>query len=114
MPPPTRPNGYQRDCSSCGAPAEWLVTARYSPEQRAGRLLVYCDKAEHRVNFATHLGVIIPLGLLDEDPNEVLTFLYEDGYTLSNPDLAADVIGVPAGPWQAKARAVIANSEASP
>ncbi len=92
----------ERPCSRCGASAEWLVTARYDESQVAGRLLVYC--ASCRRDMSGSLGTVLPITILDDNPDAVLTLLYRHKATGSDPATAAQVIGVQAGPWIEVAR----------
>ena len=104
-----RPMTGERRCSSCRAPADWLVAYRYNEDQLGGRLLVYCDA--DRQQSAGRLDVVLPLVVLDADPDRVLTLLYECGATSSDPPTAAEVIGVDAGTWVDAAQRALRRSE---
>jgi hypothetical protein len=92
-------------CSQCGDPATWLVTVPYQPGERAGRLLVRCDRCQDAAT--ANRGVAVPLEVLNTDPDRFLAALYEHGFTQSDPNLAADVIGLPPGRWTRVAQAFV-------
>jgi hypothetical protein len=76
-------------CSACGTVREalQLVNVLYSRGERAGRLLVFCPGCldERR----SHLGEVeLPLSELTIDG---FVGLYRDGYTSSNPAMAAAI-----------------------
>ncbi|WP_433165083.1 hypothetical protein [Kribbella sp. CA-247076] len=96
------PTSRRRTCSRCGGLADWLVVARYNLSTQTGRLLIYCDRCKQDV--ANRLGAVLPLSLLDDDPNTVLSLLYKHKATASAPESAAGVIGVAFGPWVEVAR----------
>lgn len=101
--PPQRPSSRTRLCSRCAmASADWLVAARYDDSEPGGRLLVYCERCRHAV--AGKLGTVLPLSLLDEDPDGILSLLYRHRATASDPVGAAEAIGVDIGPWADVAR----------
>lgn len=101
----------ERRCSSCGAPPWWLVTVPYSPALLAGRLLLYCDECRRRM--APRLGTVIPISLLDQEPGTVLRLLYRSGATESEPDVVAEMVGVPPGAWSDEAKRRIDGVTAS-
>lgn len=84
-------------CSRCGAPASWVVTLRYGPTSSAGRLLIHCDRC--RGEMAAQLGTVLPLTMVAEDPETVLTLLYRSGATDSDPGMVAEIVGVATGAW---------------
>jgi hypothetical protein len=94
-------------CSRCGQPATWLVSLPYSEQSSSGRLLVYCDAC--RVERAEAVAVALPLSVLAHDIDGILTWLYEEGFTLSDPRGAAAVLQVPAGSWVARAEQILGS-----
>jgi hypothetical protein len=97
-----------RACSRCRASAKWLVTVRYNDYRPAGRLLVYCDAC--RKDLSNNVGTALPISLLDEDPNTILSLLYRHNATATDPTAVAEVIGVEVGPWVEVARQQIEQS----
>lgn len=96
-------------CSRCGASAvTWLVTMRH-PGSPAGRMLAYCDDCREDRDGPVH--VAIPYAIVREAPDLVLGALYEQHLTESDPDVAADVIGVAPGAWTEVARSVLTRQE---
>lgn len=72
-------------CSSCGQPAEWLVTVGYNGD-RTGRVLAHCTDCR-KGDIPTLVSV--PLELVDEN---MFVDLYRLGYTGSTPDVAAEIV----------------------
>ncbi len=91
-------DAMDRECSSCRAPATFLVTALYSEGAGDGRILSYCSRC--RATNAASLGVAIPWSVADLDPIGVLAVLYGDGLTKTNVD-PSQHLGLPMGPWLA-------------
>jgi hypothetical protein len=87
-----------RTCASCGSAASWLVTWPYGGSTESGRILIYCDDC--RRGNAETFAVVLPARLLDEAPALVMTLLYEHGLSESDPDLVAEMIGVPRDRWR--------------
>jgi hypothetical protein len=50
------------------------------------------------------LGTVLPITVLDDNPDAILTLLYRHKATVSDPATAAQVIDVQAGPWIEVAR----------
>jgi hypothetical protein len=50
------------------------------------------------------LGTVLPITLLDDNPDVILSLLYRHGATASDPTAAAQVIGAQAGHWIEVAR----------
>lgn len=96
-----------RPRSGCGHTAQWLATALCDPSATAGRLLVYCDSCGR--SPADRIGAVLPLPILDRNPDTVLTLLDESGSTRSDPDLAPRRHPRFPGAWQDTARRVIAQ-----
>ena len=72
-------------CSSCGEQARWAVTLPYNPDDRAGRLLAYCQVCRERATS----GLAIPLEFMTDD---LFVALYEKGFTASLPDVTTETI----------------------
>jgi hypothetical protein len=73
------------NCSSCGQPAEWLVTLHHDFHQ-PGRILAYCRTCRLE---PPPILVSIPLSLIDDD---AFVSLYEQRYTESEPDFATEIV----------------------
>lgn len=86
-----------------------MVAVQYQEAHPAGRLLVSCDRC--RGEMAPSLVTVLPLTVLDEDADEVLSFLYLGGATESDPVIAAGVIGVRTGAWVNLAKQVLENQQ---
>jgi len=94
------------NCNRCGTgEPTWLVTMRYIPNGRAGRLLAYCDRC--REDRAEHVYVAIPYEIVRQAPDLVLGTLYEQQLTESEPHTAADVIGIAPGVWTTQAEGLL-------
>jgi hypothetical protein len=86
--------GVSRRCMRCSKEPQWMVGAgTVGPS----RLLVYCD--ECRLEYAPHLGFLIPLPMVDADPDGVLSALYRSGSTLTPPEYVANALGLAHGRW---------------
>jgi hypothetical protein len=104
------PAGKGLRCSRCGKDPDWLVTR---PHERGaapapGRLLVYCDSC--RTESAEHLATVLPLAMLRLDPTSILTLLYRSGATHSEPQMVADMLGLPPSTWLEAAEAAVARA----
>lgn len=104
-------HGSSRRCSRCGVPPLWLVAVPLDETKRAGRLLVYCDKC--RREMAARLGTVLPLTMLDQNADIILTLLYKCGATASEPVAAAETIRVEVGAWTGAAEAAITRPTSS-
>ena len=102
----------RRTCSSCGAnDPKWLVAYRYDPTEIAGRLLVYCDVCRGRGEGKYSL--VLPTVVLDENPDLIMTLLYQCEVTKSDPDIAREVIGVSKGPWLSTAKRLLKDPDSN-
>jgi hypothetical protein len=91
----------------CGRQAaNWLVTAPCEGVQGPGRLLVYCDRC--RSERRDSLWVAIPIDVVTGDADRVLSLLYEQQLTETEPDTAAEVLEQP-GMWVDHAKRVMAR-----
>ena len=95
-------------CSRCGHPAAWLVSLPYNEQSSSGRLLVYCDDC--RAERAGAIAVAVPLSVLAHDVDGILTWLYEEGFTRSDPRGAAGVLQVPEGSWVTRAEQILGGA----
>ena len=96
-------------CNRCGdSAATWLVTMRH-PGNPAGRLLAYCDDCRENRDGPVH--VAIPYSIVRAVPDLVLGALYEQHLTESDPDVAAEVVGVAPGAWTEVARRVLTEQK---
>lgn len=89
-------------CARCGDPARYLVSQRYEPDSIAGRLMPYCDPC--RREYAASVAVAIPLDIVRNDPDRVLTHLYRDGFTATVPDGLPEMLRVPDSGWTVEAK----------
>jgi len=87
-----------RECMRCGnGPASFLVTALYGAAPGSGRLLLYCDAC--RLEMSGVIWLALPLTVLQIALDEILVAIYREGLTDSDPHLAAELLGLPAGRW---------------
>jgi hypothetical protein len=78
-----------RHCASCGEPATSVITADlYGSDEGpavAGRLMTYCN--ECRTSRIDRILTSLPLAMVDQDPEGVLLWMYEQGLTKSDPGM---------------------------
>lgn len=97
---------------SCGSEdAEWLVTWPYDPEQsRAGGVLLYGERC--RREKRQQLLLTVPLRLIRLDAERLMLELYSGGFTETDVEIVADMVGLPEA-WVHTARQALERSQKS-
>ncbi len=95
-----------RPCARCGELADSLVVQSFPDGGGPGRVLVMCAHCRSGTP-GERLIVVLPLAVLDAHPDLLMTALYREGVTESDPSSAAGIVATTSNRWVRRAERLL-------